>query len=172
MDFQRNSWRLLCLPRLFADFPLDPYVFGKNCEELPSTAKASVLSYLDHVSCANQKTEKLVETILASSKIPPIIVIQADEGPYNMIYPMPKGRFNFKDASDDTLNERFPILNALYLPGVDTSDLYPSMTPVNTFRFIFNKYFGADLELLPDKNYIYEDEDHFYKYIEVTDRLR
>jgi len=152
--------------------PHDPYVFGKNCEELSSTAKASVPSYLAHVSCANQKTEKLVETILASSKTPPIIVIQADEGPYNMIYPMPKGRFNFKDASDDTLNERFPILNALYLPGVDTSDLYFSMTPVNTFRFIFNKYFGANLELLPDKNYVYQDEDHFYKFIEVTDRLR
>ena len=45
------------------------------------------------------------------------------------------------------------------------------MTPVNTFRFIFNKYFGADLELLPDKNYIYEDEDHFFKFIDVTDRL-
>src|SRR3990170_3587511 len=152
--------------------PHDPYVFGKNCEELPSTAKASIPSYLAHVSCANQKTEKLVETILASSKTPPIIVIQADEGPYNMLYPMPKGRFNFKDASDDTLNERFPILNALYLPGVDTSDLYPSMTPVNTFRFIFNKYFGADLNILPDRNYVYQDEDHFYKFIEVTDRLR
>jgi len=152
--------------------PHDPYVFGSNCEELPSTEKASIPSYLAHVSCANQKTEKLVETILASSKTPPIIVIQADEGPYNMLYPMPKGRFNFKDASDDTLNERFPILNALYLPGVDTSDLYPTMTPVNTFRFIFNKYFGANLELLPDKNYVYQDEDHFYKYIDVTDRLR
>jgi hypothetical protein len=85
---------------------------------------------------------------------------------------MAPGRFNFKDSSDDTLKERFYILNALYLPGVDTSDLYPAMTPVNTFRFIFNKYFGAELDLLPDKNYIYEDEDHFYKFIDVTDRLR
>ena len=155
--------------------PHDPYVFGGNCEELPSIAKASIPNYLAHVSCANQKTEKLVETILASSKTPPIIVIQADEGPYNMLYPMPKTKkvgFDFAGASDDTLNERFPILNALYLPGVDTSDLYSSMTPVNTFRFIFNKYFGANLELLPDKNYVYQDEDHFYKFIEVTDRLR
>src|SRR3990172_1465221 len=155
--------------------PHDPYVFGSNCEELPSTEKASIPSYLAHVSCANKKTEKLVETFLASSKTPPIIVIQADEGPYNMLYPMPKTKkvgFDFAGASDDTLNERFPILNALYLPGVGTSDLYPSMTPVNTFRFIFNKYFGANLELLPDKNYVYQDEDHFYKFIEVTDRLR
>ncbi len=155
--------------------PHDPYVFGANCEELSSTARASIPNYLAHVSCANKRTMELVETILASSKNPPVIIIQADEGPYNMLYPMPKTKkvgFDFAGASDDTLNERFPILNALYLPGVDTSDLYPSMTPVNTFRFIFNKYFGADLGLLPDKNYVYQDEDHFYKFIEVTDRLR
>jgi len=152
--------------------PHDPYVFGENCEELPSTRKISIPNYLAHVSCTNQKVTRLVETILASSKNPPIIVIQADEGPYNMKFPMAPGRFNFKDSSDDTLKERFYILNALYLPGVDTSDLYPAMTPVNTFRFIFNKYFGAELDLLPDKNYIYEDEDHFYKFIDVTDRLR
>jgi len=151
--------------------PHDPYVFGPNCEEIYSV-KLTIQNYLDQMSCANQKVMKLVGSILADSKNPPIIVIQADEGPYNMVYPMPKGRFQFKDASDDTLNERFPILNALYLPGVGTSDLYPTMTPVNTFRLIFNKYFGADLDLLPDKNYIYEDEDHFYKYIEVTDRVQ
>ncbi len=155
--------------------PHDPYVFGKDCEELPVTAKASVPSYLAHVSCANKKTMALIETILSTSKNPPIIVIQADEGPYNMVYPMPKNKtvgFDFKNASDDTLNERFPILNAVYLPGVGTSDLYPTMTPVNTFRFIFNKYFGANLEILPDKNYVYEDEDHFFKFIDVTDRIK
>ena len=152
--------------------PHEPFVFDENCGEITPTNKLSIPSYLVQLSCANQKVMKLVETILTSSKNPPVIVIQADEGPYNMTYPMPKGRFNFKDASDGTLKERFFILNALYLPGVGTSDLYSSMTPVNTFRFIFNKYFGADLDLLPDKNYIYENENHFYKYIEVTDRLR
>lgn len=156
--------------------PHPPFVFGPNCE-VPAdggiTAKdPSFKGYLDQLKCTNQKVEKLIETILASSENPPVIVIQADEGPYNRKYPMPKGRFNFKDASDDTLNERFPILNALYLPGVDTSDLYPTMTPVNTFRIIFNKYFGAKLDFLPDKNYVYEDEDHFFKFIEVTERLR
>src|SRR3990172_5328450 len=152
--------------------PHEPFVFDENCGEITPTNKLSIPSYLVQLSCANQKVMKLVETILTSSKNPPVIVIQADEGPYNMTCPMPKGRFNFKDASDGTLKERFFILNALYLPGVGTSDLYSSVTPINTFRFIFNKYFGADLDLLPDRNYIYENEDHFYKYTDVTERLR
>ena len=43
---------------------------------------------------------------------------------------------------------------------------------MNTFRIILNKYFGANLDLLPDKNYVYEDEDHFFKFIDVTERIR
>jgi len=156
--------------------PHPPFVFNSNCQTLPGGAPrgkdSSKQAYLDQLECGNRLVTALVERILADSENPPVIILQADEGPYNREYPMPKGRFNFKDASDDTLNERFLILNALYLPGVDTSDLYPTMTPVNTFRFIFNKYFGANLGLLPDKNYVYQDEDHFYKYIEVTDRVQ
>lgn len=150
--------------------PHDPYVFGVGCEEIDSR-QLTVQNYLNQLSCANQKAAKLIDTILKESEKPPVIIIQADEGPYNMKYPMPPGKFNFKEASNETLNERFPILNALYLPGVNTSDLYPTMTPVNTFRFIFNKYFGANLDILPDKNYVYEDGDHFFKFIDVTDRI-
>lgn len=152
--------------------PHEPFVFDEDCGDITPVSKLGIPDYIAQLSCANQKVMKLVETILTDSENPPVIIIQADEGPYNMKYPMPKGRFNFKDASDNTLKERFPILNVLYLPGVATSELYPSITPVNTFRVIFNTYFGVDLELLPDKNYVYADEDHFYKYIEVTERLR
>jgi hypothetical protein len=42
------------------------------------------------------------------------------------------------------------ILNAYFLPGEGAAGLYPSITPVNTFRLIFDVYFGADLELLED----------------------
>jgi hypothetical protein len=40
-------------------------------------------------------------------------------------------------------------LSAFYLPGYDQS-LSPTITPVNNFRLIFDHYFGADLDLLPD----------------------
>lgn len=33
---------------------------------------------------------------------------------------------------------------------VDKSILYPSITPVNSFRLIFNLYFNTQYELLPD----------------------
>ena len=63
------------------------------------------------------------------------------------------------------------ILNAYYLPDVGQSVLYPSITPVNTFRVIFNLYFNTNYELLPDKSYVHEDETHLYKFTEVNDKL-
>jgi len=156
--------------------PHPPFIFDSECNSYPGRGRiapdSSIEGYINQMICGNSKVTEMVENILADSPNPPVIVIQADEGPYARKYPMPPGRFNFKDASDNTLKERFWILNALYLPGADASDLYPSITPVNTFRFIFKQYFGADLDLIPDINYIYEDEDHLYKFIDVTDRLK
>ena len=40
------------------------------------------------------------------------------------------------------------ILNAMYLPGMDYEQLSESISPVNTFRLIFNHYFDADYTLL------------------------
>ncbi len=48
----------------------------------------------------------------------------------------------------------FPILNAYYIPNEAASSLYPSITPVNSFRLIFDSYFGTDLGLLEDRNYL------------------
>jgi hypothetical protein len=54
------------------------------------------------------------------------------------------------------------ILNAYYLPDAQgRSRLYPSISPVNSFRVIFNAYFGADLPLLPDKAYRSDVVDQF-----------
>jgi hypothetical protein len=44
------------------------------------------------------------------------------------------------------------ILNAYYLPqGAD--QLYPSISPVNSFRLVFNSYFGTNFPLLEDVSY-------------------
>jgi hypothetical protein len=51
-------------------------------------------------------------------------------------------------------------LNAYLLPGRDAA-LYPTLTPVNTFRVIFNTYFGQDLELLEDISFYSEYDDPF-----------
>jgi len=54
------------------------------------------------------------------------------------------------------------ILNAYHVPKAAATDLYPTMTPVNTFRLIFNTYFSAGLKMLPDTSYAFEDDQHIY----------
>jgi hypothetical protein len=54
------------------------------------------------------------------------------------------------------------------MPFGGDSLLYPRITPVNTFRTIFNYYLNADFELLEDKNY---SPDGVFKFIDVTDVL-
>lgn len=85
---------------------------------------------------ANARILKIVQNIIQNSKRPVIIVIQGDHG---------------------RVQPRTPILNAYYLPG-GAKDLYPTISPVNTFRVIFNRYFGASYPLLPDVSYHIDSE--------------
>jgi hypothetical protein len=45
------------------------------------------------------------------------------------------------------------ILNAYYLPGGGDQVLYDSVSPVNTFRLVFNCYFDAGLPIVQDEVY-------------------
>jgi hypothetical protein len=48
-----------------------------------------------------------------------------------------------------------PILNAYYFPG-GVNGLYQTISPVNTFRVVLNKYFGQQHEILDDVAYFSE----------------
>ncbi len=60
-----------------------------------------------------------------------------------------------------------PILNAIYAPKASEGTFYSGMTPVNTFRQIFNVYFEADLELKPDRSYILSESNGISTFIEA-----
>ena len=49
--------------------------------------------------------------------------------------------------------------------------MYESITPVNTFRVIFNSYFKAAYELVEDRTY-YSTHTRPYEFINVTDQVR
>jgi hypothetical protein len=58
--------------------------------------------------------------------------------------------------------QRMSILNAYYLPNTAArASLYPSITPVNTFRILFASYFGQKLPLLPDISRYSQVNTHF-----------
>ena len=157
--------------------PHPPYVLDENCGPLTDReTKLMALKdeYIEQLKCTNKKAKKLIDIILTESKNPPIILLQADEGPF--LHKEYEGGFGgnieWNNLSEEALSVHMGILNAYYLPESSRSILYNSITPVNSFRIVFNEYFGTDYELLEDKIYIFEDSKHPYKFIDVTDKLR
>ena len=109
------------------------------------TPEEYIRGYTGEISYLNERMTQVIDSILANSKQPPIIIIQGDHGPGNY--------FNMIESDNTCLKERYSILNAYYFPDHDYAALYPGITPINSFRVVFNQYFGTNLELLEDKSY-------------------
>ncbi len=140
--------------------PHEPFVFGPNGEyverKIPFTlnndletrdVKTYQRGYRDQLIYLNGRVEAAVKSILANSKTPPVIVLQGDHGIL---------------ARVTSQNSRLTILNAYYLPGEAGERLYDTITPVNTFRLIFDAYFGGRLGLLEDRSYYYDNQRNDY----------
>jgi hypothetical protein len=156
--------------------PHPPFVFDKNGPitkyidtEMPDAgtpgfdAKKSDYKngYLGQVEFLNKNIRITVDKIIKNSKMPPIIIIQADHG---------SGLSYYVDVEKTNLNDRFSILNAYYLPYGGNALLYKGITPVNSFRCIMNYYFGTKLKMLPDRNF-FTSGNYPFQFIEITDKL-
>lgn len=62
------------------------------------------------------------------------------------------------------------ILNAYYFPGQDSSIFYPQLTPVNSFKLLFNSYFQAGLTLEEDRSF-FTTVNLPYDFVDVTAML-
>jgi hypothetical protein len=123
--------------------------------------------YIDQVAYAGKLIEDMV-TSLQAQENPPIILIQADEGPF----PARDYSVAWQDAPADELREKTAILNAYYFPNGDYELLRPDITPVNSYRVLFDTYFGADLPLLPDRIWAFPFDAELYEYHDVTALVR
>jgi hypothetical protein len=101
--------------------------------------------YAMQVQFVNHKLEQAIDALLENSPAPPVIILQGDHGSGS--------RLDWDSPANTCLWERTSILNAYYLPGNGMSMLYPSVSPVNSFRVVLDAYFGANLSLLPDRTY-------------------
>ena len=59
----------------------------------------------------------------------------------------------------------------MYLPGDGSPSPSTTLSSMNTFRLIFDRYFDADLPLLPDRSYTSAGKFRPYDMTEITDRL-
>jgi hypothetical protein len=154
--------------------PHPPFVFGENGELVKSNGDFGLMdgaqwmeitrdeyreNYRRQLIFISKKASETIDEILSSSPKPTIIVLQADHGPGS--------RLDWENPDGVFLKERMSILNAYYLPDSDYKQLYDGITPVNTFRLIFNQYFHADYELLKDESY-FSGWFHPYKFMNVT----
>jgi hypothetical protein len=125
--------------------PHPPFVFGPSGKNIDPNqfrdangnypADGYAEGYQLQVEFISDQIAQVVRTIIEKSSTPPVIVIQGDHAPW----------FQPKEKS-------FNILNAYYLPG-HTDSLYSAISPVNTFRLIFNQYLGGVFPLLDDSSY-------------------
>ena len=90
--------------------------------------------------------KEIIIEILSTSKNQPIIIIQGDHGA--TVIP------GIEEFNEEAIRERFSNLNAYYFPLNSEIKPYDGITPVNTFRIIFNNYFNSNYELLEDNSYI------------------
>jgi hypothetical protein len=104
-----------------------------------------VRAYREQAIYVTRRIKEIIGRILANSPRPPIIVLQSDHGPGSRLDP--------ESSKKTDLRERMSILNAYYFPDRKYQGLYPEITPVNSFRVILNTFFGARLDLVPDRNY-------------------
>lgn len=121
---------------------------------------------------ANSLIKDFISALLAEDGTKPVIIIQADEGPFPGRFPPSSRKPSWRDSTADELRIKTGILNAYYFPHRDYRDLYQTITPVNTFRILFNKYFGAESERLPDRIYAFPDIIKIYDFFDVTDTVR
>lgn len=154
--------------------PHDPICFKSDGSFLPEsedTSERKPKNYIGQLEFVNQAMMDTVSNILAKSAKPPIIIIQSDEGPYIFLKPELEKGIKFTEVSQKALKSHMDILNAYYLPEFDQQLLFDNISPVNSFRLIFNYYFGTDYNILPNRSYVFQDYDQIYKFIDVSKQL-
>ncbi|MEX2556544.1 MAG: sulfatase-like hydrolase/transferase [Actinomycetota bacterium] len=185
-DFKRVGFQLRTLGEVhgrpgpkfvFGHFllPHEPYIFDRDGSfqtGVEEQRKGRRDAYIDQLLYTNQVIDDLLNVLLSGPpESRPIIVLQSDEGPHPIRYDIEGPSFDWTRAAPAEINETLRILNAYYLPGVAEPGLYPTITPVNTFRKIFDLYLRTKLGLLPDEVYVYADDDHPYRFEKVSERV-
>lgn len=95
--------------------------------------------YLNQITYVNSLLGELIKSSDSDSSRPRVIIVEGDHG----------FRHYDKSVSEDKV---FMNLNTYFFSDKDYSMLYDGISPVNSFRVVFNKYFNQHLPLLKDSS--------------------
>ena len=145
--------------------PHAPHVFGPNGEEVATETafkivpqilgnadrrtrqQAYIKGYRGEVEYSTKQILGVIQNLISTTTRPLVVILQGDHGPQSQYYT------EGDRPTRKRLNERLPILNAIYTSGDSLQGAYPAMTPVNTFRLLFNQYLNTAYPPLPDRSY-------------------
>jgi hypothetical protein len=157
--------------------PHPPYVFdsdGRPMTEQETKSLDDKDAGRRQLAYTNSRIRSFVEGLLALPEDQqPIIIVQADEGPWSDPYFADKVNYDWNTATPEDLETKFGILNAWYVPGgTDELGLRQDQTAINTFPVLFSRYFGLDAyEELPDIVRTSSGWTKPYKLVDITDKL-
>lgn len=104
--------------------------------------------YVYQLEALNRMTLSTIDAILEHSTKPVVIVLQSDHGDEKFL--------DWDHPTAQGVDLRSAIFNAIYYSDESYESLYPTLTPVNTFRLIFNHWFDAQYPPLADRVFFHE----------------
>ncbi|MBY0476044.1 MAG: LTA synthase family protein [Chitinophagaceae bacterium] len=124
--------------------PHEPFVFDSAGKVIPpilteNNEEQNVRQFIDQVKYTNKIIQQLVAYIKRNNKKNTVIIIEGDHG-YRNIY----GKQEYLI---------FDNLQTIYYPDGNYSAYKPTHSPINTFRFVLNKYFHTQFLPLTDTSY-------------------
>jgi hypothetical protein len=136
--------------------PHDPYVFDRDCRPAHhqadgSRSQAEAAAYVEQIQCDDRLVLELVTTLLRTSDLPPVILLQGDHGSKTLL--------PYKDRTPDNITlaagkERLGAFGAYYLPDQGSKVFGDSVTIVNVMGNVLRFYLGADVPREPDDMYL------------------
>jgi len=139
--------------------PHDPYVFDRNCRPAPPKSggrrsKHEAVLYVEQIQCVNRMLLNLVSTLLRTSELAPVILLQGDHGSKTL-------RFDKAGSADNitlaAAKERLGAFGAYYLPDHGTEVFGDSVSIVNVMGNVLRFYLDALLPREPDDMYLSVD---------------
>ena len=130
--------------------PHEPYVFdadGRCLSLAEMDARGPKAGYDGQLRYANTLLKDVLAGLLDRPGGKPSSSCRRMKGPFLSV--TAAARAPRREADQSELQTKTGILNAYYFPDGDYRALYDAITPVNSFRVVFNKFFGTNFERLP-----------------------
>ena len=152
--------------------PHPPYIFnadGSFVDAYTAKHRPERVNYVEQLQWTNKRVLQAIDRLMAHDpdEPDPIILLQADEGPFPPAFSANESGFQWLDASPREIQQKFGILNAVRLPGIDPAAVgfNDESSPVNQFRMVFNAYFGTDLPLRPNETYLSPNYSRMWNFV-------